>query len=168
MLQLAKLEAREIQRSPEPVSLNPILDQILPPLADRATEKGLAFSQRIQSDLPPILGNEDTLYLIFKNLVENAIKFTQSGTVYVNAKQIKRTIRVEVRDEGIGIPVQAMPNLFKRFYRAHTAVERGIAGTGLGLYMVKEGIEKHSGTIDVSSEEGVGTTFIVHLPIAQL
>jgi two-component system phosphate regulon sensor histidine kinase PhoR len=168
MLQLAKLEAREIQRSPEPVSLNPILDQILPPLADRATEKGLAFSQRIQSDLPPILGNEDTLYLIFKNLVENAIKFTQSGTVYVNAKQIKRTIRVEVRDEGIGIPVQAMPNLFKRFYRAQTAVERGIAGTGLGLYMVKEGIEKHSGTIDVSSEEGVGTTFIVHLPIAQL
>jgi signal transduction histidine kinase len=168
MLQLAKLEAREIQRSPEPVSLNPILEQILPPLADRATEKGLAFSQRIQSDLPSILGNEDTLYLIFKNLVENAIKFTQSGTVYVNAKQIKQAIRVEVRDEGIGIPVQAMPNLFKRFYRAQTAVERGIAGTGLGLYMVKEGIEKHSGTIDVSSEEGVGTTFVVHLPVAQL
>jgi signal transduction histidine kinase len=168
MLQLAKLEAREIQRSPEPVSLNPILEQILPPLADRATEKGLAFSQRIQSDLPAILGNEDTLYLIFKNLVENAIKFTQSGTVYVNAKQIDQSIRVEVRDEGIGIPEQAMPNLFKRFYRAQTAVERGIAGTGLGLYMVKEGIEKHSGSIDVSSDEGVGTTFIVHLPVAQL
>jgi signal transduction histidine kinase len=61
-----------------------------------------------------------------------------------------------------------MPNLFKRFYRAQTAVERGIAGTGLGLYMVKEGIEKHSGSIDVSSDEGVGTTFIVHLPVAQL
>lgn len=168
MLQLAKLEAREIQRSPEPVSLNPILDQILPPLADRATEKGLAFSQRIQTDLPSILGNEDTLYLIFKNLVENAIKFTQSGTVYINAKQVDGTVRVEVRDEGIGIPEQAMPNLFKRFYRAQTAVERGIAGTGLGLYMVKEGVEKHSGTIDVSSEEGNGTTFIVYLPIAQL
>jgi two-component system phosphate regulon sensor histidine kinase PhoR len=168
MLQLAKLEAREIQRSPEPVSLNPILDQILPPLADRATEKGLAFSQRIQSDLPAILGNEDTLYLIFKNLVENAIKFTQSGTVYVNVKQVDEKIRVEVRDEGIGIPVQAMPNLFKRFYRAQTAVERGIAGTGLGLYMVKEGIEKHSGTIEVNSEEGNGTTFVVHLPVVQL
>lgn len=167
MLQLAKLEAREIQRSPEPVSLNPILEQILPPLADRATEKGLAFSQRIQSDMPLILGNEDTLYLIFKNLVENAIKFTQSGTVYINAKQIEREIRVEIRDEGIGIPVQAMPNLFKRFYRAQTAVERGIAGTGLGLYMVKEGVDKHSGTIEVTSEEGVGTIFIVHLPVVQ-
>ncbi len=168
MLQLAKLEAREIQRSPEPVSLNPILEQILPPLADRATEKGLAFSQRIQSELPAILGNEDTLYLIFKNLVENAIKFTQSGTVYVSAKQMERQLRVEIRDEGIGIPEQAMPNLFKRFYRAQTAVERGIAGTGLGLYMVKEGVEKHSGTIEVRSEEGVGTTFVVQIPIAQL
>ncbi|MFZ0543972.1 MAG: ATP-binding protein [Candidatus Promineifilaceae bacterium] len=168
MLQLAKLEAREIQRSPEPVSLNPIFEQILPPLADRATEKGLAFSQRIQSDLPSILGNEDTLYLIFKNLVENAIKFTQSGTVYVNAKKVDHKIRVEVKDEGIGIPVQAMPNLFKRFYRAQTAVERGIAGTGLGLYMVKEGIEKHGGSIDVHSEEGIGTTFIVLLPIVQI
>jgi signal transduction histidine kinase len=168
MLQLAKLEAREIQRSSEPVSLNPILEQILPPLADRATEKGLVFSQRIQADLPTILGNEDTLYLIFKNLVENAIKFTPSGTVYVYAKQVDRQIRVEVKDEGIGIPEQAMPNLFKRFYRAQTAVERGIAGTGLGLYMVKEGIEKHSGTIEVTSEEGVGTTFVVHLPLAPL
>jgi signal transduction histidine kinase len=168
MLQLAKLEAREIQRSPEPVSLNPILEQILPPLADRATEKGLAFSQRIQPDLPAILGNEDTLYLIFKNLVENAIKFTQSGTVYVNAKQVEQHLRVEIRDEGIGIPEQAKPNLFKRFYRAQTAVERGIAGTGLGLYMVKEGVEKHSGTIEVSSEEGIGTTFVVLLPVAQL
>ncbi|NIP27594.1 MAG: HAMP domain-containing histidine kinase, partial [Phycisphaerae bacterium] len=168
MLQLAKLEAREIQRSSEPVSLNPILEQILPPLADRATEKGLAFSQRIQTNLPAILGNEDTLYLIFKNLIENAIKFTQSGTVYVNAKQVDGTIRVEVRDEGIGIPVEAMPNLFKRFYRAQTAVERGIAGTGLGLYMVKEGVEKHSGTINVDSKEGDGTTFIVYLPIAHV
>jgi signal transduction histidine kinase len=168
MLQLAKLEAREIQRSPEPVSLNPILDQILPPLADRATEKGLAFSQRIQNDLPPILGNEDTLYLIFKNLVENAIKFTQSGTVYVKVKHDQRFIRFEIKDEGIGIPEQAKPNLFKRFYRAQTAVERGIAGTGLGLYMVKEGIEKHSGTIEVISEEGIGTTFIVLLPVAQI
>jgi signal transduction histidine kinase len=114
------------------------------------------------------LGNEDTLYLIFKNLVENAIKFTQSGTVYVNAKQVEQHLRVEIRDEGIGIPEQAKPNLFKRFYRAQTAVERGIAGTGLGLYMVKEGVEKHSGTIEVSSEEGIGTTFVVLLPVAQL
>lgn len=59
-----------------------------------------------------------------------------------------------------------MPNLFKRFYRTQTAVERGIAGTGLGLYMVKEGVEKHGGSLDVQSVEGKGTTFTVRLPAA--
>lgn len=166
MLQLAKLEAREIQRSSELIDLRNLFEEIIPPLADRATEKGLTFSHRIQTDLPPVVGNGETLYMIFKNLVENAIKFTLSGTVRVDARQDSGLIRVEVSDEGIGIPAQAMPNLFKRFYRTQTAVERGIAGTGLGLYMVKEGIEKHNGTIETHSAEGKGTTFTVRLPVA--
>jgi two-component system, OmpR family, phosphate regulon sensor histidine kinase PhoR len=166
MLQLAKLEARELQRSSEPVNLKDILDQLLPPMADRATEKGLAFSQRIPAKLPDILGNEETLYMIFKNLVENAIKFTLSGTVRVEARVDAGYVCVEISDEGIGIPQQALPNMFKRFYRTQTAVERGIAGTGLGLYMVKEGVEKHQGSIELRSVEGEGTTFTVRLPIA--
>jgi two-component system, OmpR family, phosphate regulon sensor histidine kinase PhoR len=166
MLQLAKLEAREIQRSSELISLNAIFDEILPPLADQATEKGLTFSQHVQSNLPPIVGNEDTIYMILKNLVENSVKFTLSGTVKVDARLQNGFICVEVSDEGIGIPEQALPNLFKRFYRTQTAVERGIAGTGLGLYMVQEGIDKHGGTINVTSSEGKGTTFEVLLPVA--
>lgn len=166
MLQLAKLEAREIQRSSEMVNLNKLFDELLPPLADRATEKGLLFSQRIQPNLPPIVGNEETLYIIFKNLVENAIKFTLSGAVRVNAQATPQEITVRVSDDGIGIPAQAMPNLYKRFYRTATAVERGIAGTGLGLYMVKEGVEKHGGSITVTSKEGKGTTFLIKFPAA--
>jgi two-component system phosphate regulon sensor histidine kinase PhoR len=164
MLQLAKLEAREIQRSSEVVDLKSLFEEILPPLADRANEKGLAFNHRVQADLPMVIGNEETLYMIFKNLVENAIKFTLSGTVRFDARQVNGQVKVEVSDEGIGIPAQAMPNLFKRFYRTKTAVERGIAGTGLGLYMVKEGVEKHHGRIEWSSSEGKGTTFTVYLP----
>jgi len=72
-----------------------------------------------------------------------------------------------VQDEGIGIPEQAMHNLFGRFFRAQTAVERGIAGTGLGLYMVKEAVENYNGTITVNSKEGKGTTFTVRLPITE-
>ena len=165
MLQLAKMEARELQRSPEPVYLNAIFDEMLPPLADRATEKKLTFRQRIEKTLPPVLGNEESLYLIFKNLVDNAIKFTLSGTVRVDARHENGMVIVEVQDEGIGIPHQALPNLFGRFFRAQTAVERGIAGTGLGLYMVKESVEFHNGTIDVASAEGTGTTFTIRLPV---
>ncbi|HSM57812.1 MAG TPA: ATP-binding protein [Candidatus Sulfomarinibacteraceae bacterium] len=167
MLQLAKMEAREIQRSAELVNLNVLFDDILPPLAERAVQKGLTFSQRVSSDLPPVLANEEMIHSVFKNLVENAIKFTMSGAVRVEASTHNGLIEVIVRDDGIGIPKEAQPNLFKRFYRAQTAVERGIAGTGLGLYMVKEAIEKHQGSIAVESAEGEGTTFTVILPIAK-
>ncbi len=164
MLELAKLEARELQRSVEPVALNPLFDEMLPPLADRATEKGLMFSQRIEPDLPQVMGNIDTLHLIFKNLIDNAIKFTPSGSVKVDVRQRTDQVVVTVKDDGIGIPAQALPNMFKRFYRTQTAVEKGIAGTGLGLYMVKESVEHYNGTITVDSSEGKGTTFTVKLP----
>lgn len=167
-LQMAKLDAREIQRSSEMVDLNALLDEIIPPQADQATQKGLRFNHHVAAALPPIYGNKETLYMIFKNLIENAVKFTLSGAVHVNAGLDNGDIKVTVRDEGIGIPDAALPNLFKRFYRASTAVERGIAGTGLGLYMVKDGVEKHQGTLEVSSVENKGTTFIVRLPPAQV
>jgi two-component system phosphate regulon sensor histidine kinase PhoR len=167
MLELAKMEAREFQRGAEPIRLNPLFEEILPPLADRATEKGLTFRQKIQPDLPPVLGSQDAYHLIIKNLVDNAIKFTLSGTVRVDAWNENGSVLVKVQDEGIGIPEQAMPNLFGRFFRAQTAVERGIAGTGLGLYMVKETVENYNGTITVNSKEGKGTTFTVRLPITE-
>ncbi len=167
MLQLAKQEVRELQRSSEPVDLNLVFEDMLPPLADRALEKGLVFRQKVDPDLPPVLGNAETFYLIFKNLVDNAIKFTLSGTVSVTAVAENRQVVVRVKDQGIGIPSQALPNLFKRFYRTQTAVERGIAGTGLGLYMVKENVETYRGQIFVESEEDVGTTFTVVLPAVE-
>ena len=168
MLEVAKLEARELQRSPEPVRLNPLFEEMLPPLADQATEKGLAFSQRIEENLPPVLGNKETFYLIFKNLIDNANKFTLSGTVRVDAYQKSGSVYVVVKDQGIGIPKESLPNLFGRFFRAQTAVERGIAGTGLGLYMVKESVEHYKGVIEVSSSEGKGTTFTVRFPVAEV
>jgi two-component system phosphate regulon sensor histidine kinase PhoR len=168
MLELAKMEAREFQRSAEPVKLNPIFDDMLPPLADQATEKGLTFRQRIEPDLPAVLGNQETLYLIFKNLIDNAIKFTLSGAVRIDAWQEDGMVHVKVRDDGIGIPKQALPNLFGRFFRAQTAVERGIAGTGLGLYMVKEAVQHYNGSITVSSTQDKGTTFTVRLPVGDI
>ena len=168
MLQLAKMEARELQRGEEPIDLNPIFEEMLPPMADRATQKGLTFSQRIEEELPLVLGNREMFYLIFKNLVDNAIKFTLDGAVQIQAKQVENEIVVIVKDDGIGIPQQAIPNLFGRFFRAQTAVERGIGGTGLGLYMVKKAIENYNGSIKVKSDTDSGTTFTVTLPITEL
>ncbi len=168
MLEVVKMEASEFQRSNDLISLNDLFDEILPPLADRATEKGLTFRQRIAPEMSPVLGNQETYHLIFKNLIDNAVKFTLSGTVRVEAFAENGQIVVQVKDDGIGIPRQALPNLFGRFFRAQTAVERGIAGTGLGLYMVKVAVENYNGTIQVKSTAGKGTTFTVKLPIAEV
>ena len=168
MLDLAKQEAREMQRNPEPVWLNPVLDEALPPLADRAVQKGLLFRQRIEPDLPPVMGSIEVYEMALKNLLENAIKFTPSGSVQIAAWQENGSVVVEVMDEGIGIPPEGINNLFKRFYRAQSAVERGIAGTGLRLYMVKENLRNYNGQIAVQSTLGKGTTFTVRLPIVQL
>lgn len=165
MMQLAKLESSELQRSAQPVYLNPLLDELLSPLADQALEKGLAFRQRIQPNLPPVLGDAEHFEEIFRNLVVNAIKFTPTGSVSVAAKEDNEQIIVEIRDQGIGIPEEAIPNLFKRFYRAQTAVERGIAGTGLGLYMVKRNVENYNGTITVTSKQDEGAAFTVSFPV---
>jgi signal transduction histidine kinase len=166
MLQLAKLEAGIIEGKDELASLNSVFEQVLPPLAERASQKGLVFEFNIQPDLPPVMGSMENIYMIIKNLVENAIIFTPSGSVTVDAWLDQDLVKICVADEGIGIPKEAIPNLFRRFYRAQTAVERGIAGTGLGLYMVKESLESYGGSIEVESQEGKGTKFSVVIPIA--
>ena len=168
MLDLAKLEAREMQHSPEPVWLNALFDESLPPLAERAVQKGLLFRQRIELDLPPVMGSIEAYAMTLRILLDNAIKFTPSGSVQITAWQKDDTVIVEITDDGIGIPPEAMNNLFKRFYLAQSAVERGIAGTGLGLYMVKENLRNYNGRIAVQSTLGKGTTFTLQLPIAQI
>ncbi len=166
MLLLAKMESNKVSTLEESIDLDSVVGQVLPPLIDKGKEKGLTFNQHIQPDLPMVVGNEDTLYMIVKNLVENSINFTPAGQIWFDAWLEGDRVKIEIADEGIGIPEEAVPNLFRRFYRAQTAVERGIAGTGLGLYMVKEALVTCGGSIEVTSTLGEGTRFIVSLPIA--
>jgi two-component system sensor histidine kinase VicK len=166
MLQLAKFESAEQQRSFGPTDVNPVLEQLLPPLADKAAEKGVAIRQHVAPDLPPVLSNNETLHLVMKNLVDNAIQFTVKGIVTIEAKPEGEGVGFLIADQGIGITRAALPNLFQRFFRAETAVERGIAGTGLGLYMVKQAVDEMGGRIEVSSQVGKGTQFKLWLPAA--
>lgn len=165
MLAVARNKSQEIKRSDSEVDMNLLLDEVTVPLAQRAEEKGIQFVRQIPDNLPTVKGDTELLYVIFKNLVENAVKFTLDGEVTVAAEHDPTQICVKVSDTGIGVPQEGLPSLFKRFYRSSTAVEHGIAGTGLGLYMVKEGIAAHNGTINVDSEIGKGTAFTVFLPI---
>jgi signal transduction histidine kinase len=168
MLAIAKREVDHQSGQITLIELGPLLEKLVVTQNALARSRGLEIVSHIEPDLPNIVGDLEDIYSIFKNLLDNAIKFSTGGTVEVSAQvEQSNQIVVRVRDEGIGIAQEAMPNLFKRFYRAQSAVEKGIAGTGLGLYMVQDIARQHGGSIDVDSIEGKGTTFAVRLPVAE-
>ena len=114
-------------------------------------------------------GDVGRLNQLLDNLVTNAVKFTPAGgTVRVRAAAEDDSVVLEVSDSGIGIAADELDRLFERFFRASTAVDRAIPGTGLGLTIVKAIAEAHGGRITVQSEPGSGTTFRVQLPAGQL
>jgi signal transduction histidine kinase len=96
------------------------------------------------------------------------VKYSPAGgPVEVRLERAEPWAVLEVRDQGIGIPATALPRLFEQFYRAPNAVDKHIAGMGIGLYVVKAIIERHGGSITVASAEGQGSTFRVRLPLAE-
>jgi two-component system phosphate regulon sensor histidine kinase PhoR len=105
------------------------------------------------------------MFQLMDNLVSNAIKFTPAGgDVRVSLTPVNGVVRLEVRDTGIGIGSAEQRRLFERFFRAATASDRQIPGTGLGLYIARAIVEAHGGSISVRSELGEGTSFRVELP----
>jgi signal transduction histidine kinase len=132
----------------------------------RGAAGGKSIDLRFSADesLPAIWVDPTRLTQLFDNLLSNAIKFTpEDGTVSVAIARKGDTALVEVRDTGVGIPEREIGSLFDRFFRASTSVSA--PGTGLGLSIVKSIADAHGGTISVESEEGVGTTFFVDLPL---
>ena len=166
-LDLVKLESHEMLRTPGVLSLNVVFEETLPELAARAVGKGLLFRQRIEPDLPPIVGQDEAFRLILGILLDNAIKFTPSGGIQVSAWSSDGSVQIEIKDDGIGIPAESIAHVFKRFYRTQLAVERGLAGSGLGLYVVKESLDNYNGQISAESTVGKGTVFTIRLPVAE-
>jgi two-component system phosphate regulon sensor histidine kinase PhoR len=112
-------------------------------------------------------GDRDRLKQVFINLVSNAIQYTpQGGEVFLSLEQIKDQARVIVRDTGPGIPAEDLPHIFERFYRAEKSRTRGKStGFGLGLSIANWIVERHGGRIEVLSQEGKGTTFVIWLSL---
>jgi signal transduction histidine kinase len=146
------------------------LDAVVRDEAERferaAEDAGIA----ITIDAPPspaIRGSIRDLSLLVRNLVDNAIRYTKpGGRVDVSVSTADERVALTVADTGIGIPARETARIFERFYRVDRARSRETGGTGLGLSIVRHVIENHGGTIDVRSELGRGSTFVVRLPAA--
>jgi signal transduction histidine kinase len=126
------------------------------------------LKKEYSSPLPFICGNTTYLEQVFSHILENALKFTPSdGLITVVASHEGKNIRIIVRDTGIGISQEEMPNIFKRFYQVDGSLTRRYGGNGLGLYLCKSVVEAHGGSIRAVSEVGKGTEIHVLLPIIE-
>jgi two-component system phosphate regulon sensor histidine kinase PhoR len=130
----------------------------------KAEEKQIALKPECPGDLEAMI-NSDLLEQALVNLLDNAVKYSDEGkSVWIKAYTEKTGTRIEVRDEGCGIPEEHLPRLFERFYRVDKARSRKMGGTGLGLAIVKHITQAHGGGIKVSSEVGKGSVFTITLP----
>jgi PAS domain S-box-containing protein len=164
LLFLAQVEAGKLTLELGPLDLAAVAAESVETARPQAEAKGITLTLAT-GPVRPISGDYARIAQLLDNLVSNAIKFTgEGGRVDVRVHQERERVVVEVRDSGIGIPVDEQPFLFQRFYRTSTATEQAIQGTGLGLAISKAIVDAHAGRIAVASDEGAGTTFRVELP----
>ena len=149
-----------------PVSLGEVLHEVCARFEELAQEKGLLLQLSGLDKGLTVYGDQEELDRIFNNLVSNAVKYTEMGGVELQAEESDGWVRVTIADTGIGIPADALPNLFQEFFRARNAKASRENGTGLGLAIVKDLVERYGGRVEVESVEGVGTRFVVLLPVA--
>jgi two-component system phosphate regulon sensor histidine kinase PhoR len=149
------------------VDLNELINQIIPTFKHKLEEKNLKIEVICEPDFPKIYADAFRLEQVFINLVDNAIKYSEKGTIRIElSRKDEDTVKIIVSDEGIGIPLEHQDRIFERFYTVDKSHSRRQGGTGLGLSIVKHIILLHDGNIQVSSEPGKGTKFIIHLPIS--
>jgi signal transduction histidine kinase len=165
LLFAARLQYGRLELERSSVDLRSLVEQCVASARPRAQAASVRLDLEVE-DVPPITGEPAKLAQLLDNLVSNAIKFTpRDGHVGVRLAALPGLIRIEVSDTGIGIPDRERDRLFERFFRAQSALERQIQGTGLGLYISKAIVDAHEGRIGVDSVPGEGTTFIVELPV---
>jgi signal transduction histidine kinase len=165
LLDLARLESGNLAITLAPTDLREVTTDATATIAAAADHKTLTLEVRLPPGPLLLHGDADRLRQAADNLLSNAVKYTpQGGTITVTAHGDDDRLTWAISDTGIGVPVEERPKLFRRFYRASTALDRHISGTGLGLVITRTIIERHGGTITLSDHTGPGTTFTIHLP----
>lgn len=165
MLDISRIESGRISLALDEVYVPDIIRQTLSALRPLVDEKQLNVRTEIDVEIPPIVGDAGRLLQILTNLVSNACKYTDAGGwITVAAEPLDGLVAVSVSDTGIGIPADALPRVFSKFYRVDQAAAREVGGTGLGLAITKSLVEMHGGRITIASRPTVGTTVRFTIP----
>ena len=166
-LDIQRMESGKQMYDKKYIDLNPILTKAIEHQEVNTAQH--QFELSIESERDMILGDRIKIEQVFSNLLSNAIKYSpDGGKVSIRIYDREDMVAVSIQDEGLGIPEEALPNLFQRFYRVDNTDRSRIRGTGLGLSIVDEIVKAHGGTVSVSSEYGKGSIFTVCFPMVMM
>jgi signal transduction histidine kinase len=167
ILHATQIGAGAVSLVREELNLCEFLDEIRSGY-DLPTNKEVTLHWEYGSGFPVIETDSDKLKHILQNLIDNAIKFTEKGSITVSVQHLAEpgVVEFKVTDTGVGIPKAMLPVIFEMFRQVDSSERRSFEGVGLGLYIVKQLTELIGGRVEVESEEGKGSTFIVAIPSA--
>jgi PAS domain S-box-containing protein len=166
LLDLSRIETGQLSIERLPIDLDTMARRLVEEVQPSLDHHLLRFSGAPEPQI--VEGDELRLEQVVQNLIQNAVKYSpEGGTIDLQVQRCGDAACVSVTDQGIGIPPEALPRLFQRFYRAPNVNPQHISGLGVGLYVVKEIVTLHGGTIGVASREGAGSTFTIRLPLAK-
>jgi signal transduction histidine kinase len=163
-LDLARLESGRVQFTKSTFPFKPLVDDCKSVMQSKADESHISIEIEIPAEMPVVEADRDKIKQVVLNLISNAIKYNRAGgKITISAGMEAKEWYFSVADTGMGIPEDALPNLFTKFYRVKGSEKQAI-GTGLGLSICKKIVQGHGGRIEVKSKYGEGTTFIAILP----
>ncbi|MDR1885535.1 MAG: response regulator [Synergistaceae bacterium] len=168
ILDFTKLKNKEIVLQIKPIDLKMIVDTVIVLSKPLIKGKDLSLVNGIDDPTLVVSADENRIQQILYNLIGNAIKFTEKGSVRVSAAVVDGMVAVSVEDTGIGIPEDKFDRIFESFEQADGSTAREYGGTGLGLSITKKIVELHGGTIDVKSKPGRGSKFTFTVPVSEV
>jgi len=168
LLNVSRIEEGKFGFNFETADFKEVLNTAISNIDTLATKNHQELIIKIPPKLPKIFLDKERIIMVIQNLLSNAIKYTpEYGKIQVVIEVDKQYLHVKIKDQGVGVPAEDKPKLFSKFFRAANVVKLETEGSGLGLFMVKNIIEKHKGQVSLKSEEGKGTEVDFTLPIKE-
>lgn len=165
LINVARIDAGETTLNKEMMDISPLLEKNIQNFKQSAIEHKTTLQLDLQHTKDVAI-DYDKIFQVITNLLDNAMRYTKSGdTIKISTYNDSSNLYIQISDTGVGIAKEHINHIFERFYKVDQARTRGKHGTGLGLFIVKAIIEKHHGEINVESEQGIGTTFTISIPL---
>jgi len=167
MLDFSRIRHHDLRLHLRPVNLHSGVHLVMDLFRNQAEQRGIRLVNQVSTSTPPVLADENRLSQILFNLVGNALRYTEKGSITVTGEVKGDMMQLILSDTGRGIPEERLKHLFDYYEQSELLPEREYTGTGLGLPVTRQLVELHGGTIQVHSTVGQGSTFILTLPVAQ-